>query len=341
MFWSTVEEAHADLRDLRGVVATNEALRGLVFPANSSNEDARVSAALRPIRDSAPAKSVWALHDRCYAITRLYSILEDFVDSIVKEYLKLLPGIFPNYGDLPQQTLTQHRVGVSQILAKLGDKGPFKHLTELETVRGITDGHSGEKYALLSDAFLTDTQNYRAEQIGTLFSYLGISNIWAGVEKHARVVEYMKTRDPNDTPRTLLKKIVDERNLASHSGTTNVFAADEIVSFFSFIEAVITVIGEIARKTCAALECSAGIRIEKFQVLRLFSNMVVGARFLNGVVSVGDSLIALDRDGAFRVTVLSIRHYQQELQSADASSFNELGLGLDVKVGRSARLVSC
>jgi len=340
MFWTTVEEAHANLGDLRSVVVTNEALHDLLFPTNVAAEDPAVEVALKSFRDTAPARTVWALHDYCAAVTRLYSILEEFVDSILKEYLTLLPEIFPNYNNLPQPTLTQHRMGVSQILAKLGDKGLFRHLTEMETLRGITDGYSGQKYALLSDAFLTDTQNYRAEQINILFTYLGISNIWAGVEKHSRVAEYMKTRDPNDTPKTLLKKIVDDRNLASHSGITTVLAPDEILSLIGFIEAVVMAIAEIVRKTCATLQCSAGIRTEMFHVQHVFSNMIVGVRFLKGTVRVGDTLIALDRDGAFKVRVLSIRHNQDLLDSADSGSFDELGLGLDIKVGSSARLVA-
>ena len=340
MFWTTVEEAHANLGDLRSVVATNEALRDLLFPTNVVDEDPAVGVALNPIRDIAPARTAWAIHDYCAAVTRLYSILEEFVDSILKEYLTLLPEIFPNYNNLPQPTLTQHRMGVSQILSKLGDKGLFRHLTEIETLRGITDGYSGRKYALLSDAFLTDTQNYRSEQINILFAYLGISNIWAGVEKHSRVAEYMKTRDSNDTPKTLLKKIVDDRNMASHSGLTSVLASDEILSLIAFIETVVTAISEIVRKTCAASQCLAGIRTEMFQVQHLFSNMIVGVRFLKGSVRVGDSLLALDRHGAFKATVLSIRHHQDVLESADADSFDELGLGLDVQVGGSARLAS-
>ncbi len=340
MFWTTVEEAHADLRDLRGVVATNDALRSFLFPTNLVGEDPAIGAAVNAIRDSAPARPVWAFHDHCAALTRIYSIFEEFVDSIVKEYLTLLPQVFPDYNKLPPATLAQHRMGVSHILGKLGGNGLFRHLTEIETLRGITDGYSGKTYTLLSDAFLTDTQNYRAPQINILFAYVGMSNIWAGVEKHSMVAEYMKTRDPNDTPQTLLKKLVDERNLASHSGTTDVFAPDEILSLIGFIEAVVTAIAEIVRKTGATLQCSAGFRTEMFQVQRLFSNKIVGVRFLKGSVRVGDSLLALDHDRAFKATVLSIRHLHDVLESANADSFHELGLGLDVKVGKSARLAS-
>lgn len=316
MFWTTVEQSHADLEDLRRVVATNEALRNLLFPTVIASDPAALAEALAKIRQTAPAKPIWAFHDYCAAITRLYSVLEDFIDSILKDYLALLPTIFPNYNELPSQTLTQHRMGVSQILSKLGDRGIFRHLTELETLRGIADGYSGKKYVLLSDAFLTDTQNYRAEQINNLFAYVGVSNIWAGVERHPSVSEYMKTRDPNDTPKTLLKKIVDERNLAAHSGITNVLGPDEILSMISFIREIVTAVAEIARKTCASLECSAGIRVQMFQVEHLFDNMIVGVKFLTGSVRVGDSLIAIDRRGAYRVTILSIRHGKSILESA-------------------------
>jgi hypothetical protein len=141
-------------------------------------------------------------------------------------------------------------------------------------------------------------------------------------------------------PMTLLKKIVDDRNLASHSGITSVLAPDEILSLIAFIETVVTAIAEIVRKTGATFQCAVGIRTEMFHVQHLFSNMIVGVRFLKGSVKVGDPLLALDHGGAFKATVLSIHHHDDVLESADADSFAEIGLGLDVKVGKSARLTS-
>jgi hypothetical protein len=340
MFWTLVQEVHADLNDLRSIITANEALRDLLFPTNISIESPAVTGVLQPIRDSSPTKPVWAEHDHCAAVTRLYSILEDFIDSIIKEYLKLLPDIFPSYHDLPPQTLTQHRIGVSQILAKLGDKGLYRYLTELDALRGITDGYTGNRYALLSEAFLIDPQNYRADRINSVFGYLGIANIWAGVEKHSGVVEYMKTRDPNDTPKTILKRLVDDRNLASHSGATSVLGVDEILSLISFTEAIVEAIAQIARKKCAVLQCSAGTRLEMFEVLHRFNNKVVGVRFLLGSVRVGDQLIVLDHVGAYRAKVLSIRHHETVLETADADTFDELGLQLDVTVAKNARLFS-
>lgn len=335
MFWPIVERVRRDLEDLQNVVDTNERLKAHIFSPAAEND-----AELRSIRLTSPTRSAWALYDHSAAVTRLYAILEDYIDSIIKEYLEALPDIYPKYLDLPLPIINQHRLGVAQILSKLGDKGLYRHLSERATLEGISEGNLGRQYSLLPDAFLTDTQNYRADQINAAFAYLAITNIWAGVEKHREVVEYMRSRDANETPRTILHKLVEDRNFASHSIVTDVLSGPELISLARFLTAVTISIAEIARKNCVTLECSAGRRVEMFHVLHIYSNNVVGVRFLNGAVRVGDELLVLGGDGAYKAIVASINRFDVPLESADADTCAELGLGLDVVVRKNARLVS-
>ena len=160
-----------------------------------------IVAELISLQATAPRRSAWSLYDHCAAITRLYAVFEGFVDALVQEYLEALPAIYPIYVELPAPIATQHRLGVAQILSKLGDSRLlFKHLTEQETLKGISAGNAGSPYTLLADAFLTDQQNYRAEQLNKIFGYLNLNNIWAGVEKHPAVAFYMTSRDPGEKP---------------------------------------------------------------------------------------------------------------------------------------------
>jgi hypothetical protein len=340
MFWSTVERTRQDLRDLQSVVAANERLRNLIFSSNKDDLVGPTGDEFDAIRHTSPTKSGWALYDHCAAVTRLYAVFEAFVDSIIKEYLEALPDIYPAYLELPHTVVNQHRIGVAQILSKLGDKGLFKHLSERDTLTGISEGNFGRPYSLLPDAFLTDTQNYRAEQINLVFSYLDISNIWAGVEKHRELIEYMKSRDVTETPRTILNKLVADRNFAAHSVVTDVMSGPELISLARFLDALVVAISEIARKKCVVLECSRGKRLDIFHVVRVFSNQIVGVRFVAGRVEVGDQLLVLGKDGAYKATVVSIRNVGTSLTSADFDKHPELGLGLDVDVGKGARLVT-
>ena len=257
-----------------------------------------------------------------------------------RDNLEALPGVYPNYFDLPPAVLSQHRMGVAQVLSKLGEKGLYKELTERDTLQGISAGTSGLGYSLLSEAFLTDTQNYRAEQINAVFSYLAISNVWAGVEKHVSVVEFMRSRDPSDTPRTILNKLVKDRNDASHSEIAFTLGPQELISTAQFLIAVVTALSEIVRKQCVELECSAGKRLELCRVVNVFSSGALGVKFLNGRIAVGDQLLAVSGSRAYTAGVVSIQRFDVPLENADAETFSELGLRLDVEVARNARLLS-
>ncbi len=340
MFWSTVERTRKDLRDLKSVVGANERLRDLIFSFGSDQPGGSLEQKFFSIQKESPAKSVWALYDHCAAVTRLYAIFEDFVDSIVKEYLEALPGIYPSYINLPATVINQHRLGVAQILSKLGDKGLFKHLSERDALTGISEGNLGRDYVLLPDAFLTDTQNYRVDQVNQVFSYLDIVNIWAGVEKHRALLQYMLSRDSNETPRTILNKLVEDRNFASHSSVSYVMSTPELISLASFLEAAVLAISEIVRKKCISLECAFGMRLEQFHVLHTYSNQIAGVRFLGGNIKIGDSLLVLAGDGAYLAQVTSIRNGSTVLENAGCDVYPELGLGLDVGVRKGDRLVS-
>jgi len=96
----------------------------------------------------------------------------------------------------------------------------------------------------------------------------------------------------------------------------------------------------VSTARCVVLECSRGKRLDLFHVVHVFSNQIVGVRFVAGRVEVGDQLLVLGRDGAYKATVVSIRNVGTSLTSADFDKYPELGLGLDVDVGEGARLVT-
>src|SRR5205807_4397155 len=113
-----------------------------------------------------PAKLDWQIYDHCAALTRLYAAYERYVGELVSEYVRLLPKIYVKYSELPPEITNQHRVGVGQILLKIGEKGPYKNLEEQVVVRELAAGLSGaSEYTLLADAFFIDRQNLRFEML--------------------------------------------------------------------------------------------------------------------------------------------------------------------------------
>ena len=335
-----------ELEKLRHVLETHDTIRDLVYAVDPFETEPTVEAAhrllndpLRTIKDKAPQRNDWLLYDHCAALTRMYSIFKKFIEDLATEYLFLLPSLYPQYSDLPLRVATQHRLGVAQILQKLGKDGPYKDLVESDVIRGLALGQSGCTYTLLPEAFLIDPQNYRAEVVNRIFQYLGLDDIWSGLERHPRVIHFMDNRDVTETPRTLLKKLVDERNLASHTGTLQIWALPELRAYTEFLAIVAEVLAGLVMKSAVLRKLSLREFIEQGTVIHKFRDNIVGAALSSGEIAVGDRVTVIAKHGSFVAEVLSLEVAHRRFEHIAAPPPVLIGIKFDIPLGLGSRLV--
>ena len=116
----------------------------------------------------------WRIYDHCAALTRLYSAYEQFVGSLVKEYLVLLPALYPAYADLPLALKKKHCAGVGHILKIMGSGKRYKRLLDKDIARDLAAGLIGcSPYTLLPEAFFAELNNLRFSVLCQLFLNLG------------------------------------------------------------------------------------------------------------------------------------------------------------------------
>ena len=306
----------------------HEALREELFPTQLDVGAQEAPLILR-LRGVAPERRDWRIHDHCSAVMRIYAIFEQCIEDLAREYLGEMPLLFPTYNELPQATITQHRIGVAHILQRLAKEGHYAKHSEANVLHGIAAGNSGQPYSLLVDAFLTDPQNYRADLIIKVFRTLGFEDIWAGAGKFSSLRDFMQSRDPNEDPKGLLKKIVDERNVVSHSSPTNVWDPDEMEALSTFIEI-------IARSICAIVDRSSVLRkqylgtlAEVGKVIHKFRNDVRGLELVKTRITEGETLIAVDAETATEVKVLSLCMNRTLVTVFEAEDGDHLGVCFD------------
>jgi hypothetical protein len=324
MFSSFTSRLRSEIDTLKLVLDTHDALRGVVFsqpalpPANGDGEQnsglepesgaAAGDDPLAGIRKRAPAKSSWQVYDHCAAFTRLYAVYEQFIEELVSDYLRMLPTLYSQYGELPGSVARQHRVGVGQILLKLGKDGPYKEFDEMQIVQGLSRGLSGSPdYTLLPDAFLIDPQNYRTDAVVKLFSYVGFENCWAWVEKHPLMTAFMQSRDSNETAKTLLHDFIDYRNKASHTAVADIVSIDEVKSVANFVMVLSEVLAQLVMKQAVERMKTIGKTMDVGTVIHKFSSNVVGVDMLPGELAVGDELVVLQKYACFKTQVVSLR----------------------------------
>jgi hypothetical protein len=338
MFDSLLARTRQELATTMSVVDTHEALRAITFSALTPGNPKTQSEEVLAVASRAPLRTDWLLYDHCAAVTRLYAIFEGFIDEVVRSYLDALPDLFPKYSDLPPKIRTQHRIGVAQILLKLGKEGLFGGLSEATVIGGLAAGHKSEKYSLFADAYLIDPQNYRADLLNQLFGYLDFTDIWSGVEKHELVRSFMLTRDPSESPKSLLKKLVEDRNLASHSSSTSVWPTAEIKAVAAFLEAVTQAIVEIVFKSLITYQSKANLVELIGTVIHVFSDNIVGIECHGTPISKGNLVTVVQQSAAFTARIESIQEGQVAHDSLHAKSGQQLGIKLDRKAALNAEI---
>src|SRR6185312_7181663 len=95
------------------------------------------------VRQYDPGSPAWQIYDHCAALLRLYAVYSIFVEDLVADYLQSLPHAYGTYDRLPEPVLRQHRIGFGQIMLKLGDSGPYRHLKESEIILQLSNGMAG------------------------------------------------------------------------------------------------------------------------------------------------------------------------------------------------------
>ena len=231
-----------------------------------------------------------------------------------------------------QATVTkQHRIGLSQISAKLSETRPYSHLSEYQIVADLSRGLAGERpFRLLPEAFLVDRQNYRLEALVRMLGYLGIENAENRIARHPRIVSFLTENwGESATLKAELKRFVDLRNEAAHDQVENTIGLLDFKLIVDLVEVVCLVLVEIMTREIVN-RCNILGRMEQIgSVVHVYgSGKIPIIKAIPVRVKVGDE-VAIVRAG--HVSKSSIQIEGQDVAEVSATNGQGLGFRLDTK----------
>jgi len=196
MFQELLKTVQRNISTVRSIIKVNEKLIRAAFGDKSiipQEWGTEADSIIAQLTQDAPEARDWRIYDHCAVVTRLYAIYERFVEDLIREWIQLLPDLFPVYADLEERICNTHRIGVARLLLDI-TKNRFGHLSVEQVIRVLFYGASGttEKYELLPDAFLLHEQNLRREALEKMFADAGIGNAWTWVEKHRKIKHFVE-----------------------------------------------------------------------------------------------------------------------------------------------------
>lgn len=292
------------------------------------------------VRMSRFSRTDWHIYDHCAAFTRLYAIYGTYVDELVEEYLRLLPTIYRTYNLLPRAITTQHRVGVSGILGKIGDGSRFA-IGEAELSSTFSQGVTGGvPYKLIREAFFTERQNYRLEVLNRLLSSLGITNAAKSLARDPGLRKLLEAVEPGAaTVQSELELFIQRRNEAAHSTVDEVVATDEIKRTAEFVAHLGVAIAALFDHAISSRRFALGQLPHLGEIEEIHRGGYVGIGKLSPcVIRVGDRL-ALGRDnGIIIAVVLEIQRDDESTAELALTAEAEVGIRFDRKVKKGSKL---
>jgi len=329
MFSGLTERLHDDIQAIKDVAAFTDRVRARFADIDDVPES------IADLLTAAPNRLVWQIYDHCAALTRLYAVYETFVEELATEYLRLLPALYEQYEKLPDPILRQHRIGIAQILLKVGDAGPYRELQERDVVAHLADGLAGDRpYALLPNAFFIDRQNYRLDALVRLFGCLGVGELSGRLHRHPVLQRFLREqRGESTTLDAELSAFVQRRNEAAHSHVDEIIGLDEFHSLAEFVRLLSYALAEllslevISHRVTLGQATACGVVEETH-----YDGFVVVARMEAVSLAKGDELLILhNAEFVAPAAIESLQVNDLDCDHLNASEGQKVGIRLSAR----------
>lgn len=341
MFTTQPAALSRQLADLKAAVVWQESLRQTLNAATPSVAAFGLDqTAIDVLKVGAPNKLAWQILDSSAAVTRIYALWEQAICDLVEEYISEISRLHPTYAGLAEAVRINHRVGVGYILSKWSPANTlFSALSEDAIAAGLVDGLRGNAYKLLTDAFLTDSDNYRPDVVNKIFAKLGIQNAF---DRASAVPDAKPLFDSivagGDTPASYLNRIVRERNEASHGNVSNVSGSNQLVAYADFVETLALCLATLLRTQIIDVGRSTGATKEVVAAVKKYTGSVYGSRASAQIrLEPGLSFFA-GKGLVYEVTIEELRIGRDAVAEIDAEAGTEFGMRLSRELPEGASL---
>ena len=336
MFRELLQQAQENISTVRAIIKTNENLREILLQEKNTKKQksADYINLLNLLKKDIPKTKEWRIYDHCAAVTKLYAIYENFVEDLIRDWLRLLPELFSSYNDLEESIRNTHQFGVGKLLLNL-NKNRYDHLAIEQVINGLYFGVNNHKYELLPDAFLFHEQNLRREILDKLLAEAGIRNAWQWINRHKSMKEFIEEiRGSQNTAEGELNELIIYRNDAAHGALIDNFLAfNALLELCDFVESICQALADLFTYKVIKRKEEIGEAQKIGKITEWFSKPQAGvAKIANASLKVNSNLFLVNENISWcqSVVVQSIQIESKSVNQIKTTEEMEVGLKFDV-----------
>ncbi|PEU23148.1 hypothetical protein CN526_23065 [Bacillus wiedmannii] len=241
-------------------------------------------------------------------IISLYGILENFIESLIKEYIQFLNDSIPKYNDLPQEIKKNHYEFSANLINNL--KLPkYKDITTKELIVSNLYSCSNclgmKEYKINLDAFTHHTSNFRSQSVNEIFKNVGISNITSSILRNKNFKIYMEEEGIESGEEfSTLNDLAERRNRISHgSEESDILDIVELIRYIKYIKKLAHSLNFVIYEHLAEQLVVYGDNLLNLgKPIKKFASKIAGIEVHGKKVTLNDDVIILKEDKSCTVS---------------------------------------
>lgn len=363
MFNNLLMTGKANISTVRSIIKTNDRIREIAFGKRNLLKhefDETTDLILNILTQDVPKLNDLRIYEHCSVVTRLYAIYESFVEDLIRDWLILLPELYPTYSDLDKTIRYTHKIGVGRLLQIIKDKDSnendnsrYSSLSVQKILQDLSNGENGvDKYELCPDAFLFHQQNLRIDTLNELLKNAGIPNellksggiseAWNWVIEHRNIKYFLQEiRGNQSSADKELNTFISYRNDAAHNTKINDFLpSKELLELCDFVEALCQALIELVTYQVIQNKKSLGQAQIIGKITEWFKKPQAGVATTveDCFLSVGSNLFLVGKSYCQLVKIESIYDHDISVEELPVIPGMEVGLKFDVDARKDLQL---
>lgn len=279
-------------------------------------------------------------------IVSLYGYLEQYIESLLKAYIRYLNSFIPCYSQFPKPIADNHVALSFNLITKIAQTRYRGTLSKEQIISNLHSCISGsDKYKLNLDAFGLHTANFRSEVIREFFAKIGVSDVMRRLLDNDLFIAYIERTYPHETVEKMmgegkealffyhLDDLAERRNDVSHGVSSQMLSNEILLSYIDFFDVFGPSIYEVVRMNAFAHEVEhLGVKIGS--PIAVYDNSIVCLCMKGTQIQSGDWLIAETGNASTpflgcEINEIEVNHVR--VKSVEAQPSIDIGIKVEYK----------
>ena len=295
------------LLELKSHLAYIETEKRIFAATLGLSEKTPIEAELATLAQQLGTGSIKKRFDYNSVIVALYGFFEQFIEGLLKGYLRRLAERSIKYADLPEAVRGNH-VEVTAILLKGSELQKFRGVvTPAQLTANLHSCFTDKSPFLLNvEAFAHHTSNFRVGSVDNAFNKIGVQNISQRAVQLPSFQNYLSQRVPSRAGLNIdngclfeIDDLAERRNAVAHGSELELLSNQILLDYVTCVEAYASSLYEVVFSEALAFEAKLhGLKLGNTLVVHNHSIVCIKVSTPKVSIKKGDVLVTLLESGS-------------------------------------------